>query len=482
LSPNGSDSNNGLTAETPWATANHSVNCGDVIVAAPGSYNAHLQGAGVGTVSNCPSTYGGINGTGGIYFAVLLCGGPLGSCTITGNNNAFVLTNSNWAIEGWQISGLGPGNTAFEPYSCTPGRVLHHFAFINNVTYNMGQTYGTNNCGISGAGKTSPGSDYVAVVGNIAQNAAQNPICLAAIDGVSAAQYDAIPGTHIYFYGNVAWGNVVTCNSDGEAFMFDTLDGDGFQGTAIMANNIAWGSERYGIQVFDQNINSNTPTVKLYNNTLFANNNDTHGSTGDPVGEINIQSVNASSTSILWTINSYNNIAKTNFAKNSSGEVVYAEAISGGGPNVSVGGAGSQNFFKGALPSCEGYGPTCDPGFNVMASGGGILGTNIYADPLFTNTSDLLSNQNGVPNCSSFSNVTACMGWDATTGALTTPSVISDFVPTANGTAGKGYQLPTTTCAPNSDYPNWLKGIVYLQWNGSSLTENSGLVSKPCGM
>lgn len=31
-------------------------------------------------------------------------------------------------------------------------------------------------------------------------------------------------------------------------------------------------------------------------------------------------------------------------------------------------------------------------------------------------------------------------------------------------------------------YPAWLKGIVYLQWNGTSLTENSGLVTKPCGM
>ena len=75
-----------------------------------------------------------------------------------------------------------------------------------------------------------------------------------------------------------------------------------------------------------------------------------------------------------------------------------------------------------------------------------------------------------------------CMGWNANTNTLTTPSVISDLVPTASGTSGKGYQKPSTTCAANADYPTWLKGIVYLQWNGSSLTENGDLVTKPCNM
>ena len=35
MSPTGSDSNNGLTVATAWATPNHAVNCGDVIIAAP---------------------------------------------------------------------------------------------------------------------------------------------------------------------------------------------------------------------------------------------------------------------------------------------------------------------------------------------------------------------------------------------------------------------------------------------------------------
>ena len=44
-----------------------------------------------------------------------------------------------------------------------------------------------------------------------------------------------------------------------------------------------------------------------------------------------------------------------------------------------------------------------------------------------------------------------------------------------------GYQ-PPGACAPDAYYPAWLKGIVYLHWNGSVITENTGLVNKPCGM
>ncbi len=88
----------------------------------------------------------------------------------------------------------------------------------------------------------------------------------------------------------------------------------------------------------------------------------------------------------------------------------------------------------------------------------------------------------GAPNCTGFAMVTQCMGWKAATSTLTTPSVISDLVPTNPDAIGKGYQLPSTTCAANSDYPTWLKGVVVLQWNGTSITENAGLVSKPCGM
>jgi len=47
--------------------------------------------------------------------------------------------------------------------------------------------------------------------------------------------------------------------------------------------------------------------------------------------------------------------------------------------------------------------------------------------------------------------------------------------------AGFGYQ-PPAPCAGDAYFPTWLKGVVYLSWNGSSITENPGLITKPCGM
>src|SRR5215470_300105 len=76
-----SDANAGTSPAAPWCSPNHSVVCGDVIVSAPGNYSSVNMGN-WGAVKNCPSTSGGIDGNGQIYFAVLLCGGAdLEACT-----------------------------------------------------------------------------------------------------------------------------------------------------------------------------------------------------------------------------------------------------------------------------------------------------------------------------------------------------------------------------------------------------------------
>ena len=136
MSPTGSDSNNGLTAATAWATPNHAVNCGDVIIAAAGSYASMSHW---GTVSACPSTSGGIDGKGGVYFATVLCGGPsVGACYITtrATATAFEVTASNWAVEGWLVN-TSAKYRAFESYACTySGGMKHHIAFINDISAN----------------------------------------------------------------------------------------------------------------------------------------------------------------------------------------------------------------------------------------------------------------------------------------------------------------------------------------------------------
>ena len=113
VSPIGKDSANGRTPATAWATANHRVNCGDVIIAEPGIYG---QLSGWGPVSKCPSISGGVDGTGGIYFAVLLCAGPnLGACNVSGGgtNNAIDVNRNNWAVEGFNASAPGTGQAFF---------------------------------------------------------------------------------------------------------------------------------------------------------------------------------------------------------------------------------------------------------------------------------------------------------------------------------------------------------------------------------
>jgi hypothetical protein len=158
---------------------------------------------------------------------------------------------------------------------------------------------------------------------------------------------------------------------------------------------------------------------------------------------------------------------------------VYA-LLTGRYPLAVIGGSGIENVFKGSQTKCPG-GQSCDAGDNVVAFNAGNFGSNIYANPTFNNTSDLITNRMGAPSCGSFTSTTACMGYNAVTKASTNPSMIYDLVPTSSYSA-KGYQLPSTTCSADSDYPTWLKGIVYLQWSGSSLTENSGLITKPCNM
>jgi hypothetical protein len=558
MSPTGNDSNNGTSPSTPWATPNHNVVCGDVIIAAAGSY-PDLQA--FGSVSSCPSTSGGIDGTGGVYFATLLCGGAsVGDCYITtktntsGNTTAIELGSSNWAVEGWYINTSAQGR-AFESYACTYGiGLVHHIAFINDISANNLDGYDTNDCGQDVPSNTLPspvGTDYFATVGSIAQNSAQDGICLAAIDIVGPGNIDTSAGTHFFLYGNFSYANVNLggCRSqyDTEDYMFDTWDAHNTNSQGIFANNIGFGADRYCFQVFEQTNSAPTPTIKIFNNTCYADATHTGGDYLD--GEINIVS-SSSSAPISFIIRSYDNIAQQPLSISNGNGQVAAYVVGNTITNYVDGGSGLQNVFRANNSSC--LAPYCNSTYDAESFATiAMLGNDIYADPAFTNTTDLLANRLGVPNCSSFANTTECMGYNPNTKLLTTPSIISDLQSsTYSGVGGealgvgKGYQLPSTTCAeetnftgsistttltisgvggiplgigqqvigagvtPNTiitagsgtswtvnhsqnvgleamgatNYPYWLKGIVYLHWNGSSLTENADLVTKPCGL
>ncbi|HVX56455.1 MAG TPA: hypothetical protein VHA37_01875 [Candidatus Saccharimonadales bacterium] len=478
------NANAGTSAASPWCQPDNdghvSLVCGDVIIAAAGTYT---DIAPTHSPSSCPSTSGGIDGTGGIQFAVVLCGGTdLEACQVSNSSgNAVELEDvDNWAIEGFKVTNGGSNGRAFESKNCeTSGSASHHHAFINNIAYNTAQAFGMNDCGDA----SSKSVDYWFVVGNIAQNGAQDGICLAAIDAVGPGVLDNNSGTHFYMYNNFSYAHVNTdCRtvSDTEAFMLDTVDFHDVNSTFVVANNIGYDSDRMGLQLYWQDYSSDTPTVKVYNNTFFQNNTHTGGENLD--GEININN-NGGSPALPWTVIMQNNIAYQPLTSSSGGGNVTAFALYGAANSFTNGGSGSENFFKASNTSC--IADFCDTGYNAEVFSPGtsaMLGTNTYTNPAFTNTSDLLANQIGVPNCSGFENVTQCMGYDAVTGTLTTPSVISDLTPTASGSTSKGFQRPTMSCSSNADFPTALKGIVYLHWTGSIVEQRAGLANVPCGM
>jgi hypothetical protein len=487
MSPTGGDNNSGTSSSSPWATPNHNIDCGDVIIAAPGVYNSsgiHITT----TPSNCPSTSGGIDGTGGIYFAIVLCNGNVGACYVNfsgGFGDAISIAASNWAIEGWEVSSNSIGSSGgrgFEAYACATGTTtIHHISFINDIVTHAQDGYDTNDCGMN---HSVPGNgvDYFAVVGSIAHNANNDPICLAAFDDVGPANSDTVAGVHVFFGGDFAINNQnPACpTSDGEGMMFDTWDAHGYVGTGVIEQSIVYSSSWAGLQVFQQKYNSSNPQIQIFNNTFFDNNVCTRFTTG-VTGDINFQ-LNGG---YPWTLNVYNNIAKTAVTVTGchGAGPVYAE-LSGGANGVgsitmNLGGNGIQNIFKGLQTSCQGT--VCDPGHNIVAFNGFGIGTNTYLDPRFQNTADLLANQLGAPNCSSYTNVTACMGWNYSNHTATNPSVIYDLTAEASGAIGKGY-FPPGACAADPYYPAWLKGVVYLQWNGTNFYEVNGLVNKPCGL
>lgn len=561
MSPTGSDSNGGTSASSPWASPNHSgLVCGDVIIAAPGTYTAFSANGLTVTSqpSDCPSTSGGIDGAGGIYFVTVICGGNVGSCVIDTSANegraVVYIQADNWAFEGWAFTSTTLGNGGSDGFMVSPCNnhaIYHHIAAINDISYHNNQAFADVGC----APESGYGIDYFAVVGDIAQNANDDPICLAAIDDVAPRNSDTNPGTHVIFDGNFAMANInPTCgSSDGESYMFDTWDDNGYKGTGVIENNIGYDSADMNLQIFQQKNESSSPTIPVFNNTFY------HSGACAPwntyaAGGMNIELDGG----FPWNVQVYNNIDYEDLATSKPGSACGSSAGSGGGiiyallsgstysgaPGsmiVNLGGTGIQNVFKSSAITCV---DNCDSGNNIRAGNGFGLGTNTYENPTFANTTDLLDNQVGVPSCSSYTNTTACMGWDYATQAAASDSTIGDLDASASGTSGKGYQPPgacgdettltgasisgttltfssysgeplqigaqlsgtgmtaqtivtagsgTSWTVNNSQtvssetmgatlYPYWLKGIVYLQWDGTNLWEYSGLVNKPCGL
>ena len=96
----GSDSNNGTDATHPWLTPNHSVNCGDVLLATPGNYS-YLNFNGTWGTVTCPAA----NNVAWLKCAIF------DACKINQTSgygySGMAITASYWGVQGWGITTSG---------------------------------------------------------------------------------------------------------------------------------------------------------------------------------------------------------------------------------------------------------------------------------------------------------------------------------------------------------------------------------------
>ncbi len=566
ISPTGSDSNSGTSPSSPWASTNHSgIVCGDVIIAATGAYNSanfdsYNAGSSVwGTVASCPSTSGGIDGTGGVYTATLLCATAFG-CTINATTaDGINIDKSNWAVEGFVA--YNASVECFGAIPLTSSYTINYVAFINDIGHD---------CGLAalydgGYHAATNGVDEFAFVGDIAFNGAQSSMeCGSGLSINTPSNVDALAGTHVFASQNFSYGNIdgvcgpnsnfaggfttaagnysagassitvasvsgwgahwpiaalynwgmptpaipigtlvssvsgttvgldhalvspgvssgqnlaIGTTTDGQGLIFDSWAANGYTGQTAVENNVFWGNGSAGFTMFCGGTCATALKVYIANNTIYGNDHDykrdgpgsgmyINDATGIGTFSITNNLVQADVIKPLGstTYSAWN--GTTGVGAVGTGQPVIAAQL--GQPGYTVSG----NYFKSAAgASCPVY-AACDSGNNIGEYNGAnyASGNTLGAAPGFASPTSLPTT---APNCTGHATTVDCMNAGYNVYANITPST----APTS-----KGYQPPSTTCTPDALYPTWLKGIVYLQWSGSALTENAGLVNKPCGL
>ena len=482
ISKTGDDYKAGTSPATAWKTPRHPVNCGDVILVEPGTYDSTWAFGqnNWGEVSNCPSWSGGIDGKGGVYFAVVLCAGPhLGSCNVTSANGPdFRVDRSNWAIEGFSMT--QPGGGAAGANGCASATsesaaTQHHIAFINNVAVN---------CNLSGFGSyswTLPGGgvDQFAVVGAITYNDAASlnsgGLCASGVAVIPVGGPDPSEGTHVFVAGNFGYQNVnapsgAGCNTDGEGLIFDSWACSNYVYQGVAEQNVWWANGSAGFEIFPNCLN-NGDKAKIY-----AFGNTSYGNQRDPVrkGAASDLMINqlAPTSDGGGFYDIFDNIFVT--TKATSGDnastPVYTAGVALNNNNVSLVKIDHNVIWQSNPGSVVKEG---NPNTDVWIRGyrkktSFPFGINDYKDPVFANAGALATE---APDCANYTNTTACMNQGYHVAANLTPKAA----------AGYGYVAPGP-CKSDPFFPIWLKGVVFLRWNGSSLTENPGLITKPCDL
>jgi hypothetical protein len=421
----GNDANAGLTPGAPWLTPNHSVNCGDVIIAA----------ASIAYVSNNFSygRWGTVRCSAGNNVAWLTCV-TFDACKMTANvssGSGMQVDASYWGVQGWEVSTAASPYTWPACFGISPNYVspvqIHHIIIANNVA---------NGCvagGISaGASSTTASVDYLVIVGNIVYNAAQGSAsCWSGIDILEPMSSDNLPGTHLYVAGNFSYGNIDgPCNggapTDGEGIIFDTFQGTGaappYSAQAVADNNILVANGGEGLEVVS-NMGSTPAAIYFRHNTTWGNLRNSTESSWPYYAEMGITSTSQA--------RAFENLFSTNSATCCASNPIHAmSVVSSDGTdhvydNFAYGYSGQHTLIynSGSLA----YGPN------------NVLGTN----PSFANAV-----APGAPSCGSYANAPACMA-----------TVIANFTPTNAAASGYGYQIPSAARTYDPLFPQWLCNV-----------------------
>ena len=477
ISPTGDDANAGTSPSAAWKTPRHPVQCGDVVIAAAGRYGVSVFGTNSwGAVSSCPSTQGEIDGKGGVYFATLLCAGPdITSCTVDGGAvEPFRVDASNWAVEGFSATQHSNGDGACFSATSETTATLHHVAFINDLASHCDYS------GFDAYSWTAPGGvDQTAVVGAISYDGSPSlgkyRICGSGVSIIPVDGPDASPGTHVFVAGYFGYRNVnaptgAGCNTDGEGLIFDSWTCSKYMGQGVAEQNVWWLNGNSGFEVFPNCPENGDDKAKMY---IF--NNSSYGNEQDPnnlgaAAELFVNQVSPAGGSFYKIYGNIFVATEATAGANAKTPVV-AAAIAVKNSKVDLVSITDNTFWQ-ANPGTR-VGPG-NPNTDVSVSGWRSInafpfGANAYVDPGLADPAGLPTT---APNCHGYTNTTDCMNRRYRVAAKVRPS---------GGAVANGYQ-PPGPCAPDPYYPDWLKGLVYLHWNGSGLTENSGLITKPCNM
>ena len=442
LSPTGNDSNSGTTTSAPWLTPNHSVNCGDTIIAAASKAYSNWQFS---------YNWGTVTCAAGNNVAWLKCA-TFDACkisvtTVSPYAMGMAINNSYWGVQGWEITTSASSGGCFV-VNPSGSKTIHHIIFANDIANGCGQ----------GGFLASPesatvGVDYFVVVGSIAYNAVQgSTYCESGIDGYEAVASDTLAGTHYYLAGDFSFDNLEpkTCNNtpptDGEGFFFDTWDTS--QGSAVaytqqsvVENNISAFNGGRGIGMFNNASGVTQAPIYIAYNTVYGNETDPHQLSEPACAEIDLYLVQNTSV--------YSNLTESMTTKGCGGNPIYNYYV--------YLGSASDTVFNNYGYNASGYNEA------TGSSGSFAFGSNKFGNPKFSNPANP-----SAPSCSSYASVPACMA-----------KVIAGFKPTASGLTGYGYQAVSSANGTDPLFPKWLctaslpSGLVTMSCATASTTSTS---------